>query len=81
MRIGVVAVPLTREQQEQVALADYLLTDGGTMKHALALAQVKQLVLVQLAATLQFEVVAVGMATGGIGVTGLYFLVAHRADG
>ena len=76
-----VGVPFTREEQPEVTFAQCRLADGGTMENSLALGEVEQLVLVEFTSALQFEVVAVGMSAGGIGVARLDFLIpngAHR---
>ena len=79
--IGVVGMPLTREEQPEVAFSQVRLAYGCAVENAFALGQVEQLILVEFAAPFQFEVVAVGMAVGRVGVAGSNLLVPHGAYG
>ena len=51
------------------------------MEDAFAVGVVEELVFVEGAASLDVEVIAVGMAFGGVGFTGEDMLVAGGADG
>ena len=78
---GVVGVPLSGEEEEHVAGLD---VDGGTagaLEETFAFGVVEQLVFVERAASLDVEIVAVGMALSGVGFTGEDVLETDGADG
>ncbi len=76
-----VGVPLAWEEQEHIARLQSDFRTVGSTEYALALWVVEQLVFVERTALLHIEVVAVGMAFGGIVLARGYLLVAHGADG
>ena len=78
--VGMVAVPLAGEEQEQVALLDACLFLVLALEHSLAFGNVKQLVLVEDSPLVNIEVVTIGMSLGGVGITWQYLLIPHSTD-
>ena len=80
-RVGVVSVPLAREEQEHIARLDLGLRTMGTLEDTFAFGIIEQLVLIEHAPLLDVKVIAVGMALGGVGIAGGNLFVAYGADG
>ena len=77
---GVVAVPLTWEEEKHVSCLQSTTRTVGTLEPSLSLRVIKQLVLIEDASLLDVEVVAVCMSTSRVRITRGNLLMSDGTD-
>jgi hypothetical protein len=78
--MGMIGMPFSWEEQEEIALMQAGLLHTGTVENAFSLGKIEQLIFIQFTSFAQLEIITVGMSAGRISFTGGNLLISYGTD-